>query len=364
MLLELKAWRRLILGLALALAASMAFADTEFPIIGGAGNDGFEDRCPGGEYLLGFNAQMGASMNMVQIVCTAVQTTAIPGQDTRIGQLYDGPLRGGRDGGGPVVAFCDNGQVLTGMLPDMTASGGLIKDVRLWCGDGFGNHVWHAALMSPNDNPYVDQYHGKAPPTVMWCPTGEAGIGVRGREGLDVNAISLICGSFTATAPTVHVASNTGEPIKTTGRAAGSPPPLDTRPASLFTGDWTVTSAAMGTFDLNMLQITNPIIGAVGKDGAAADELDGHAQRHDANHATLTFTQTGLGRGGSVDITISADGDSFVGLGSLSTGQAITWQGARKPPPSAADLAAMAAAQAAAQKAAAQTGAISSGVVH
>jgi hypothetical protein len=371
MRLGLKAWWPLVLGLALVFTAGRVLADTEFPIIGGSGNDGFEDRCPGGEFLLGFNAQMGASMNMVQIVCTAVQHTTNPGQNVAVGQIYDGPLRGGRPGGGPVNPVCPNGEVLTGMLPDLTASGGTIKDVRLWCGDGSGKHDWIAPLFSPYDNPYANHYDGNAPPTAMWCPTGEAGIGVRGREGLDINAISLICGAFSAapapapasSAPsgvglmpsngdilnsmmtgrpppppttTAHVASNSGEPIKTTGRAAGSPPPPDTRPVSLFNGFWNVTSSQGGSFTLDVLLVAGTNMGVAITGSDASQKGDGHGHQIDVTHAEWTFAQPALGRGGAIDVTVTGDGSTFTGLGQATGGGAITWAGTKTTAPAAA----------------------------
>jgi len=243
-------------GLLLTLSTGSALAETDFPVIGGPGNGPFEDRCPPGKYLQGFTGFAGAWVNQIQIVCVKVVRASTTMQDGYLGQPYHGPPRGEFGEGGAVTVLCTRGQVITGIQPLMTDGNRQVKFMALSCGDGDGRYDDRPLFVGPHDNAAKDVNLGPDHPQNQLCPDGEAGVGVRGRYGMDLNAISLICFNFdtpetlTPAPPgvddqifkaaqamfpgdaTARVApppvSNSGMPIKVTG--AGGAPPRDLQP--------------------------------------------------------------------------------------------------------------------------------------
>jgi hypothetical protein len=323
-------------------------AETDFPVIGGPGNGPFEDRCPPGEYLQGFTGFAGAWVNQIQIVCVRLGRSSATMQVGYVSQPYKGPPRGEFGEAAAVTVLCTRGQVITGIKPLMTDGNRQVKFIAMSCGDGEGKYDGRPLFSGPNSNPAKDINLGPDRPQMQWCPAGEAGVGVRGRYGVDLNAISLICFKFdtpeTLTAApsgfdshlsgadamfpgslSARVApppvSNAGQPIKVTG-AAGAPP----RPSSGFDGNWSVTSN-LGNFEIDLLLVNGQKMGAELK-GNPGLNAGAHGLQVDATHAQLTLNTNPQNHTGSLDLTLSSDGNLLAGTGTLS-GFAVTLQGTR-----------------------------------
>ena len=335
-------------GLLLTLSTGSALAETDFPVIGGPGNGPFEDRCPPGKYLQGFTGFAGAWVNQIQIVCVKVVRASTTMQDGYLGQPYHGPPRGEFGEGGAVTVLCTRGQIITGIQPLMTDGNRQVKFMALSCGDGDGRYDDRPLFVGPHDNAAKDVNLGPDHPQNQLCPDGEAGVGVRGRYGMDLNAISLICFNFdtpetlTPAPPgvddqifkaaqamfpgdaTARVApppvSNSGMPIKVTG-AGGAPPPT-----SGFNGNWSVTSN-LGNFEIDLLLVNGGKMGAELK-GNPGLNAGAHGLQVDATHALLTLNPNPQNHTGSLNLTLSSDGNSLAGTGTLS-GFAVTLQGTR-----------------------------------
>jgi hypothetical protein len=131
----------------------------------------------------------------------------------------------------------------------------------------------------------------------------------------------------------ISVDGKSALPIKVTGRAAGSAPPPDTRPASLFDGTWNVTSSQGGSFTINVLLVNSTRMGVAISGSDASQKGDGSGRQIDTTHAEWNFTQPALGRGGTIDVTVTGNGSTFTGLGQATGGGAITWTGIKTTPP-------------------------------
>jgi hypothetical protein len=345
----------LVAGLA-AMFAGPAQAETNFPVIGGSGNGSFEDRCPAGQYLTGIKGHAGAWTDEVQIVCQRIYGQPDPRDPSRMVRYYFfdsrlaylGAPRGG-GGGGPIDALCPQSEVI-GLFTFMTNENRQVKAFTLTCNGKNGGDEFYVqfnlsrATVSLNYN-----FHSDAPGRQR-CPTGEVGVGVRGRYGQDVNALSLICDTFIVP-PLKNTSLNPNQPlpiqpfpykpvqstpsparsnlpIKVTGVQSGG---ANRFPASLFPGDWAVSSSAGDAFELDLVQLTSGLFGEI-TDGNDLDKGTVRGTQSDSMHAQLTLKQPGLDRSGIISITVSSDGNSFTGSGTLSNGQAVTWQGTKKHP--------------------------------
>jgi hypothetical protein len=341
----------LVAALLLTISATSAQAETDFPVIGGPGNGPFEDRCPPGQYLQGFMGFAGAWVNQIQIVCVKLARAAATMQDGYVGQPYKGTERGEIGEAGAVTVLCTRGQVITGIEPRMTEGNRQVKFIALACGDADGKYDGRPLFVGPNSDRTKDINLGPDRPQKQLCPEGEAGVGVRGRYGLDLNAISLICFNFdtpeTIKAPPpsynnelqqavqamslhgidgVRAAplppprvSNAGKPIKVTGAGGVAP-----RPTSGFNGNWSVTSN-LGAFEIDLLLVNGRTMGAELK-GNSGLNSGAHGVQVDATHAHLTLNPNPQNHTGSLDLTLSDDGNSLTGTGALS-GFAVTLQG-------------------------------------
>jgi hypothetical protein len=133
----------------------------------------------------------------------------------------------------------------------------------------------------------------------------------------------------TCATKTIDLNTQKDVPIKITGAGSGG---ANRFPASSFPGDWTVTSSNMGTFELDMVQLTGSALFGEITNGSTVDKGTVRGIQSDAQHAQLTLKQPGLNRTGTINITVISDGDSFTATGTLSNGQSFTWQGTKKHP--------------------------------
>ena len=179
--------------LMLALTAVNAVAETDWDPVGGSGNAAFEDRCPPGQWLVAIQGRAGAWVNRVQIACTAVSGSGpLPRHLSMRTNLWIGPPRGG-SGGGVTGGACNG--VIRGIWPHMTPGNRQVKYIDLWCKNAFGG-PGATGRFNTFTNPGQDVNGGSNQPIQMMCPDQDAAVGLRGRYGADVNAISLICVPF------------------------------------------------------------------------------------------------------------------------------------------------------------------------
>ncbi len=329
----------LVAGLA-AMFAGPAQAETNFPVIGGSGNGSFEDRCPAGQYLIGIRGHAGAWTDEVQIVCERIyqpnpgDSPLMSGSDLALHNLYFGAPRGG-GGGGPISAFCPQSEVV-GLFPYMTDGNRQVKAFTLTCNAKNRSPEFYVQFNLSRSTVSINYNSHSDAPGRQRCPSGEVGVGLRGRYGQDVNAISLICDTFNVpplTDAVVHPnqpapPTPNNLPIKVTGVQSGA---ANRWPASLFPGDWAVRSN-MGTFELDMVQLSSSALFGDIANGNAVDKGTLRGTQSDSLHAQLTLKQPGRNRSGIISITVSSDGKSFTGSGTLSDGQPITWRGTKKLP--------------------------------
>lgn len=332
------------------LLAQPAVAETNFPVIGGSGNGSFEDRCPPQQYMLVVEGRGGDWIDQVQIVCTqyfyANPRQAGAGRRYRLDpptfdRWYRGPLRGG-GGGGPIEANCD-GNPIAGMMILMTPGNRQVQSIDVSCSQVMPSATHGASFRARNSRGGVNM--GPDRPSYQGCPNGEVAVGVRGRYGIDVNALALICGAFNP----LHDPQDTPpprppppppppKPIKITGRPAGAAPPAPAptpapaadQPAPApgpFEGDWLVTTSLNNSFGLRLRQPTMVMSGTIR--GAAALHT-GHVRGKavSVGHAHITFAE-GNGQSGEADLDLARDGQSFVAAGHLNNGSPFTWSATR-----------------------------------
>ncbi len=342
----------LFAGLIAMFVAGSAQAETNFPVIGGPGNGSFEDRCPAGQYLTGIQGRAGAWTDQVQIVCERIVGEPdrvlgtfyiFPVRQTSRDLHYYGPVRGGIYGAAITNVKCS---VVAGLMVYMTAENRQVKFFDLTCLGLNGQpsfKVRFNALRDPLSSNWNDRTDA---PGYQQCPTGAAGIGIRGRYGKDVNALSLICDTFSVPPPTyadLHPGApvsptpsplRSNLPVKITGRQTGA-----SYANSLFVGKWTVRSDVSGAFEIEMIQLTGGNLFGEIADGNATDQGTLRGKLSDPLHAHLTLNQPGLNRSGTVDIALSSDGNSFTASGTLPGNQPLAWRGTKNALAAAASAA-------------------------
>ncbi len=132
----------------------------------------------------------------------------------------------------------------------------------------------------------------------------------------------------TCATKTIDLNTQKDVPIKVTGGSGGA----NRFPASLFPGDWTVSSSNMGSFELDMVQLTASALFGEITNGSTLDKGTVRGTQSDSQHAQLTLKQPGLNLTGTINIIITGDGSSFTATGTLSNGKSFTWQGTKKHP--------------------------------
>ena len=149
-----------------------------------------------------------------------------------------------------------------------------------------------------------------------------------GRNWLEIKVCKTNFVGETCATKTFDLNTQKEVPIKVTGAGSGA----NQFPASSFPGDWTVTSSNMGSFELDMVQLSGSALFGDITNGSTVDKGTVRGIQSDAQHAQLTLKQPGLNRTGTINITVISDGNSFIASGTLSNGQTFTWQGTKKHP--------------------------------
>jgi hypothetical protein len=126
-------------------------------------------------------------------------------------------------------------------------------------------------------------------------------------------------------------------PIKITGRRPGDPP-LPPRPTSGFDGMWDVTTDQQTAFTMNMMLVAGATMGAFTTTPNPADKLDMHGRLVDPTHAEMSFKEPGhivfgtIVVTGTLGITLSNDGKSFVAIAQYSNNTTSVWRGTKTTP--------------------------------
>jgi hypothetical protein len=203
------------LGICAAIAAfSAAFAGTALAdddylaSIGGVGGAVFATRCPVGSLLHGFEIRAADDVDAIRLVCVNAQGPA------RFSPAASDPTWRGGDGGAYHLVVCtDQFPIVFGL--DVGAEGVdtiIVNDFRLHCG-------W-AAPTQPAGVPtnYLPGFHGPSymPEMTRYglgfgtsgqrasgtsgrqtCPPGRVAVGLRGRSGIWLDGMGLMCGDPT-----------------------------------------------------------------------------------------------------------------------------------------------------------------------
>jgi hypothetical protein len=357
----------LLVGLIVLSAANSAQAETDFPVIGGSGNGSFEDRCPPGEFLTGIQGRAGAWTDEIQIVCQRIYGLPDPRDSSRIARyffdgqhIYLGAPRGG-GGGGAITASCTASEVV-GLYEFMTDENRQVKAFVVSCNGKNGGQPFEVGFNLKSNTTGTNYNFRPNAPGNQRCPSDEVGVGLRGRYGEDVNAMSLICNTFNVPPPPPDIVSvpiqfnqqppsNVGGilgngvginlqgartptpvrsslPIKITGVGTSA---VSQRSPSLFDGRWIVNSnTSRRVFELNVLLLGSGTLFGEFTDGRAMDKGTLRGNRSDTLHAHLTFQQPGINQSGTIDIALSSDGASFTGSGTLANNQPVAWRGTKQ----------------------------------
>jgi len=125
-------------------------------------------------------------------------------------------------------------------------------------------------------------------------------------------------------------------PIKVTGGPPGQP--LSPRPTSGFDGMWNVTTDQQTAFTMNMMLVNGAKMGAFTTTPDPADKLDMSGRLIDPTHAEFSFKEPGhivFGTAvvtGTLGITLSNDGKSFIAIAQYSNNTTNVWRGTKTTP--------------------------------
>jgi hypothetical protein len=196
---------------ALLTVSNPVAARTVFPIKGGSGDAGFQDRCPANQYLIGLAGRAGNFVDQVQIVCSPI----LP--DGTHGAPYYGPPHGGT-GGAAQEFSCNGNAFVSGVEFYYYKAHPKVFDVQLSCRtmQGQGTTV---NFGSPQGVSFENENMGET----QQCASDELASGLAGRYGTNVNAIGLLCdASVTGNVPAPAPSS---WPIRLTGKVPAPVPP-------------------------------------------------------------------------------------------------------------------------------------------
>ena len=346
----------ILAAISLAISAASAQAETDFPIVGGPGNGSFQDRCPAGEYLVGISGRAGSWVNQIQVVCAAVALNGSgPNHINVAGGRYVGPGRGGA-GGGLTGQSCSG--LIAGIWPHMTPGNRQVKYIDIWCQDQNGFRPNNSIRFNTSTNPSTDVNGGADQPHPEICPGQDAAVGLQGRYGADLNAVSLICVPLTApmAAAAVQPPPQNSRPIKITGSAAGAQTAPDQGPVFVpdpntanfpaappaqralmpgpFFGDWTITAGDGTTFSASIHQVSGGLQNRVTVTFTSQPppnmKVIGGYTMQVKSYVHLTILMGG--QKGDLVLTASPDGRSFAGVGHLADGTAVSWSGQQAQP--------------------------------
>lgn len=180
---------------ALASAASAAVA---LPPMGGPGGGPFEAACPAGLFLWGLELRTGDDVDAARPVCARPVR-----EDAVTGDVAIEPWHGGGGGGIRRLTCPLSRPVVLGL--GVVAEGQetfIINSVRLYCGTltdrpqaqgAQASAVFDGPPYRPSSGWGLTQFTQEPVASAQRCPDGLVASGIRGRSGVWLDALGLIC---------------------------------------------------------------------------------------------------------------------------------------------------------------------------
>jgi hypothetical protein len=292
-------------------------AAKNFPVVGGQGPHSIVVGCTAGEYMIGFKGRIGSWIDRIGPVCAPL----LPSME--LGEKHY-PATYGGNGGGPVEATCEPGEVLQGISADRWSNDpNTIHAVHFLCRSAKnGNQSWKGEAGGPggfySSWSKEDNY---AFVLMQTCPADEWACAIAIRYGQYVNALGLMCRK-----PDLPTAAPSPKPEQ-----AGTPPPPPVDLTS-FTGVWDTVTSAGGGFTLILDVKGNTVTGTFGHadpkfDGTLQGDMDVGGRKFG-----YSYVQPKIGGSGKGIFTLTPDGKTISGdfVTDQDTTQRFKWTGKRR----------------------------------
>lgn len=158
--------------------------------IGGTGGGPFESRCDRGSVMVGINGRAGFWIDSIQIVCASWNASTQSLGPIRFGKVFGGA------GGHPQGMNCPGASAVQSWdLLESRGDGKYIQHIAIKCSGLVASRVpvRHARLsIGPDQHRRGGGSFGSAP-RAQTCRPGYLAVGVRGRHGMYVDAVELLC---------------------------------------------------------------------------------------------------------------------------------------------------------------------------
>lgn len=187
--------------LTLSFAAGAAHAGQEFRETGGPGGGAFRSECPAWSHVVGFTGRVGAWLISIEPLCAPLLA-----QEQKIGAgTANGQRSGGSEGGQFYSVSCPIGYALGAWVFDMVVNSDVeptfVNAIGMECRlVGSPGQTYRAQIGDDlgatltKDVAVIAQMGWDRPTFTNSCPPGELVTGVRGRSGIYIDALGLICG--------------------------------------------------------------------------------------------------------------------------------------------------------------------------
>lgn len=218
----------------LALIAGPVFAqvDQVLPPMGGPGGGQFFARCRQGDILVGLDLRVGDDVDAIRPICARLNAPTYQGERI-VSPMFTadlhsgGPINGGK-GGAPAALRCPNAAPAVNGL-EVAYEGEstvIINNIHLFCGLALPNQPLTNYPTQVFDGPAIGEADrgvliggrriplGQARAT---CPPGLVAVGINGRSGRWLDAVSLICGALPYD-PNPGLVQPKNQPAKSLGR--------------------------------------------------------------------------------------------------------------------------------------------------
>lgn len=198
-----------LLAIGSALPGAAFGANLLSKVIGGPGGAVFADYCRLNDLMIGFNYTAGKALNTFAAVCQSQKNGVLTGTAYG-GRTWGAAAENGVEGD----VRCPGGQAVRGLSVFLDNNQD-IHHLRTTCGPLLPNTGQSVYL------PATRTVGGQAVPTSSsaGCPSGSIAVGVQGRYGALIDAIGLICSTFSfhqSPAPTPPL-NDPNRPVKCTG---------------------------------------------------------------------------------------------------------------------------------------------------
>ena len=173
-------------------------------VVGGTGGGPFDDLCPEGQVLIGFQAGAigkGAALSGLGAICGVVSLSSLDPHAITISPGKSLPSRG-TSASDITSETCEAGQVVVGFggraLTDMMSGGPFVSTLSLHCAPLVIDGLPSAPTISSGTIAVLPPLGSETanlsdPVTVIDCPEGQIGVASRGRATSVVDAFGLGC---------------------------------------------------------------------------------------------------------------------------------------------------------------------------